>query len=93
MKPGNLAFRIINDLLNIGAITDGIRPSIVQSIVQRRLNLDPRFRDETIHLISPAGDARCGQSGSVVCSGEYEVVTCAKCRRGYGDSIWGKSNV
>lgn len=89
----NLAFHIVNDLLNGNMIGDDVSPSQAEAIVQARLNLDRRFRSSVIiHLARSKdylypGGACCGQAGNVQCSEIVDEVTCKKCLTGYGNSI------
>jgi len=92
-RQTSLAFQITNDLLNAGVIVEDVKPTEVQELVQARLRLDRRFRDDSaIHLARPAnfqypGYPCCGQSGDTNCSENIADVTCLKCLAGYGNSI------
>lgn len=92
MRP-SLSFLLTNDLLFAGVIIENASPVEIQELVETRLRLDARFRNEdVVHLARTAdflypGAPCCAQVGSVVCTDDIEKVTCLKCLAGYGNSI------
>ncbi len=78
----NLAFKIANDLLNAGVITEDTTAIEVQELVQARLNREGIDRAAITHFQDATYDVPyglCHQKGVTKTTDNSQLVTCLKC--------------